>query len=600
MNSKIKNILRCNLTEDFDNLYSDSKNRSNRRDFMTLIMDERNIRLAYRELKFNKGSKTFGIDGLTISDLFKLTEEECIDLVRRKLFNYIPKGVRRISILKEDGSYRILGIPTIIDRLIQQCIKQVLEPWCEARFYNHSYGFRPLRDASHALSRVNTLINRGKCYYVVKFDIKSFFDEVDHYLLMQKLWSFGIRDKRLLAILKSMLSVSDKGLVQGGILSPLLANVYLTDLDKWIESQWEKFPCKGNIHAFHNKVNNPLKHGYIVRYADDFVLLTKEYGYAVRWKHSIEEYLDKRLHLKINEDKTKVLNLKNKYVDFLGFKIKAVEKGKTKNGYVAEVHISDVALKRIQNELHRGISKIQRNTYSDRPSIEYNLMVMGIKNYYKYATMVYLDLDKLGRGINRSMRVRLGDKSKIQEFKDLSINYKDSNVGVRPHTKVYVVKNTPLHIINAVHHKNPMNFSQDKTIYSKTGRSLIKEGTCFNLEQLRTVTQYFLDNQEIYKRDSVELADNRITLYLMRKGKSWVTGRLVEVEEYHCHHKKSVKDGGDHTLNNLVVVSNDEHKLIHAVGPNIIRKYLDNLKLSKSEIKKVNELRRCLNLEEIC
>lgn len=601
MNIKIRNIAQYNLTKDFDNLYNNSKNNDNNYKFMDLILDERNIKLAYRNLKSNKGSKTFGVDDKTIEDLMKFSEKECIDIVRKKLNNYIPNEVRRVYIPKEDGSKRVLGIPTIIDRLIQQSIKQVLEPWCEARFYNHSYGFRPLRNPSHALSRVASLVNRGKCYYAVSFDIESFFDNVDHYLMIQKLWNFGIRDKKLLSIIRSMLSTyNTKGLVQGGILSPLLANIYLTDLDEWVETQRENFPCRGNIHSFHNKKSQTLKHGYIVRYADDFVILTKEYKFALRWKYAIEEFLDKRLHLTTNKEKTKITNLKQKSFDFLGFSIKAVSKGNTKNGFVAETHISKKSLKRIQKELKNKIGEIQRNTYSDRKAIEYNLMVMGIKNYYKYATMVYIDLDKIGRGINKSMKIRLKDKSKIYKFKLLPDYYKKYNIGIQKETKVYVVCNTPLHIINAIHHKNPMNYRQKMSIYSIKGRSLIKDSDEFSLSQINFITKYLLENSSTQYRNSVELADNRITLYLMRKGKSSITGKIVDIEDYHCYHKVSIQQGGDHKLKNLVLLSKDEHYLIHAVSLNIIRKYLKMLNLSKEEIRKVNKYRQYLNFNKIC
>ena len=601
MNEKIKNIAKYSLTEDFDRLYYNSKNGDNCYKFMDLINDDRNIRLAYRELKNNKGSQTFGIDGSTINDIAKLTEEECIGLVRGKLSNYKPDKVRRIYIPKENGNKRCLGIPTIKDRLVQQCIKQVLEPWCEARFYNHSYGFRPLRNASHALSRVVSLINRGKCYYAISFDIESFFDEVDHKILIQKLWTFGIRDKKLISIIKSLLTTHNKkGLIQGGILSPILANIYLTDLDKWIETQWEHFPCRcKNVHDFHNHVKTNVKHGYIVRYADDFLLLTKEYKFAIRWKYAIEEYLEKRLKLKINDDKTKIVNLKQKYVEFLGFKIKATAKGKTKNGFVAETHISDKSLKRIQRELRNKIGEIQRNTYSDRKSIEYNLMVIGIKNYYKYATMVYIDLDKIGRGINKSMKIRLGDKSVIKKFKEIPEYHKKYNVGIKPDTKVYVVCNTPLYIINAIHHKNPMNFRQDMNMYSKKGRYYIKDNDELSIEQINMITRNFLESGTTRKRGSVELADNKITLYFARKGKSAITNKVVDPSEYHCHHIVAVKDGGGHEYANLALVSCDEHKLIHATDPEIIEKYKTKLKLSKSEINNINKFRKYLNLKKI-
>lgn len=600
MNTKIANIARFNLTKDFDNLYNNSKNGDNVYNLMSLIIDERNIRLAYRELKSNSGSKTFDLEGKTINDLMNLSESECIILVRDRLYNYVPKQVKRMYIPKSDGSLRLIGIPSIYDRLIEQCIKQVLEPFCEARFYNHSYAFRPLRDASHALSRVVSLVNRGKCYYAVKLDIDNFFDNVDHKLMIDKLWSFGIRDKKLISIIKSMLTTySSEGLVQGGILSPILSNIYLTELDRWVESQWEKFPCNGNIHSFHHKKSLSLKHGYIVRYADDIVIMTKEYEYAIRWKYAVSDFLNKRLHLMVNENKSVIVNLRQKHFDYLGFSISAMVKESSKNGYVAKTHISDYSLSKIKSELKQRIVNMQHNTYSDRAAIEYNLTVMGIKNYYKYATMVYLDLDSIARGLSKSIKIRLGDKSKCAKYNDLDTNYKQLNVGVRDYTKIYKVCNTPLHVIQAVHHKNPMNYRQDMSIYSVKGRSFIKDNDEFSLNQLSYVTQQLLDTTSVCFRQSIELADNRITLYLAQKGKSYITGKVVDVVDYHCHHRVAVKCGGSHEYSNLVLVSKDEHKLIHATNIQIIQKYLDILQLSKSELKKVNELRKCLNLSEI-
>lgn len=142
----------------------------------------------------------------------------------------------------------ILGIPTIEDRLIQQCIKQILEPILEAKFYEHSYGFRPERNTGHAIARVQALTKKGY-HFVVDIDIKGFFDNVNNGKLLKQLWTLGIREKRLLSVISRMLKakidgigIPEKGTPQGGILSPLLANVVLNELDWWIASQWSDFP----------------------------------------------------------------------------------------------------------------------------------------------------------------------------------------------------------------------------------------------------------------------------------------------------------------------------------------------------------------------
>ena len=183
----------------FDELYQQSRNNNNFYKLMEVIGSKQNIRLAYRNLKKNSGSRTKGSDGKTIEDISRLTDEKLIESARQMLEDYHPLPVRRVFIPKPGSDkMRPLGIPTIWDRLIQQCILQVMEPVCEPKFHNHSYGFRPNRSAHHAVSRMVTLINMGKHYYCVDIDIKGFFDNVDHGKLMKQIWNLGIRDKRLL------------------------------------------------------------------------------------------------------------------------------------------------------------------------------------------------------------------------------------------------------------------------------------------------------------------------------------------------------------------------------------------------------------------
>ena len=210
-----------------------------------------------------------------------------IKLVQTKLKNYFPNKVRRVEIPKPDGKLRPLGIPTIMDRLIQQCILQVLEPICEAKFYKHSYGFRPERSAKHAITRAYSLAQKNNLHYVVDVDIKGFFDNINHGKLIKQLWTLGIRDKSLIAVISKMLKaeienigIPDKGTPQGGILSPLLANVVLNEFDWWINSQWENMKTKHNYSINSKKSDNKLralkttnlKEVYIVIYADDFKL----------------------------------------------------------------------------------------------------------------------------------------------------------------------------------------------------------------------------------------------------------------------------------------------------------------------------------------
>ena len=258
--AKKKQILRNNEYYSTQALFDDLYARSQRGEIFThlmeLIASEQNILLAYRTIKKNKGSKTKGVNSTTIVEMGEKQPEELIAYVRKRLENFHPHAVRRVEIPKPDGRMRPLGIPTMEDRIVQQCIKQILEPICEAKFYKHSYGFRPNRSAHHAVARAMFLVNISKYRYVVDVDIKGFFDNVDHGKLLKQLWTLGIRDMQLLCVLSKMLkapiqgeSVPTKGVPQGGILSPLLSNVVLNELDWWISSQWGTFPTKAEAGA---------------------------------------------------------------------------------------------------------------------------------------------------------------------------------------------------------------------------------------------------------------------------------------------------------------------------------------------------------------
>jgi len=159
----------------FDELYKMSCRKMKFSNLMQFITDRNNILLAYRNIKKNKGSVTVGTDGLNIDFIMDMGIDNYIKYIQSKFNNYSPKSVRRVDIPKPNGKTRPLGIPCIDDRIIQQCIKQVLEPICEAKFHNHNYGFRPNRSAENAIGRTMYLMNRNKLHYVVDIDIKGFF-----------------------------------------------------------------------------------------------------------------------------------------------------------------------------------------------------------------------------------------------------------------------------------------------------------------------------------------------------------------------------------------------------------------------------------------
>ncbi|CAM4423612.1 Reverse transcriptase domain-containing protein [Paenibacillus alkaliterrae] len=177
------------MTELFTDLYDKAMRHETFSNLYDTITSRENILLAYRTMKSNKGSKTPGTDGKTIADIQKLSDDELVTEIQTKLKNYRPKKIRRKLIEKDNGKLRPLGIPCILDRIIQQCFKQVFEPIGEARFFKHSYGFRPLRSTHHAMARVQFLVNHSQLHYVVDIDIQGFFDNVNHSLLVKQLWN---------------------------------------------------------------------------------------------------------------------------------------------------------------------------------------------------------------------------------------------------------------------------------------------------------------------------------------------------------------------------------------------------------------------------
>lgn len=271
---KIRNSEYYGMEATFDTLYDQSKHGKCFNHLMEIIESDENIRLAYRTIKRNTGSSTAGVDKRTIADLAKLSEEDYVRLIRKQFSNYHPRPVRRVEIPKPNGKTRPLGIPTIVDRVVQQCILQVMEPICEARFSENSNGFRPNRSAETAIAQCMRLIQVQHMYHVVDLDIKGFFDNIHHTKLIRQIWALGIRDKKLLCIIKEMLKAPvilpngetihpDKGTPQGGILSPLLANIVLNELDWWLASQWERMPTKTTFKTRSNNQGTEIRsHAY--------------------------------------------------------------------------------------------------------------------------------------------------------------------------------------------------------------------------------------------------------------------------------------------------------------------------------------------------
>lgn len=258
---------------------------------MEQIVDRNNLNLAYLQVKRNKGSH--GVDRMTIDEMLPYLKENGKQLTKKLLEGkYKPQPIRRVEIPKDNGGVRTLGIPTVIDRVIQQAINQVLTPIFEEIFSDNSFGFRPGRSCHDALNKTLEYVNEGK-EWVVDIDLEQFFDRVNHDMLMFKT-ARVIKDKRVLKLIRAYLnsgvmingvvSTTDEGTPQGGPLSPLLSNIMLNDLDKDLDRRGLAY----------------------VRYADDVQIYVGSIRAGEKAMMNVTNYLEGKLKLKVNKEKSSI------------------------------------------------------------------------------------------------------------------------------------------------------------------------------------------------------------------------------------------------------------------------------------------------------
>lgn len=405
-------------------------------DLFNLVCDRRVLAEAWRRLARNSGSRTPGTDGMTRRTVEQRPggAAEFLDEIREALRNgtYRPQPVRQRLIPKpgKPGKVRPLGIPTLIDRLVQMALKLVLEPIFEADFHPTSYGFRPGRSTHDALERLTRFLHptkRGPSVYrdVIEGDIKGCFDAIDHHVMMERVRK-RIGDRKvlrlILAFLKSGVMVEGSvrhpitGSPQGGIISPMLSNIYLAAIDErygW----WTGRPREPSINPAARRVRDH-KRGrpvfYMVRYADDFVVLvdgTREQAEAE--KRALAEFLKMELRMELSIEKTKITDVKEGF-DFLGYRV-VQTKARNTGRRVGNLFIPKGKL----NDLRYKIKVMVRRTPTGSTLAtlikKLNPILLGWRNYYRYATGAYREFNRLNfwiwERVGRWLKRKHGDAS---------------------------------------------------------------------------------------------------------------------------------------------------------------------------------------------
>ena len=362
-------------------------------DLFNLVCDPDFLLVAWERVGSNRGAQTPGIDQVTKETInFWVGAEEFIDHIRGLLRtdSFCPQPVRRVEIPKASGKIRQLGIPTLTDRVVQASLKLVLEPIFEADFMPSSYGFRPNRRAQDAIADIHHFAMVGY-QTVLEADIKACFDRIDHTALMDQVRR-RVGDKGVLALIKAFLKAgimtrdgqligSKTGTPQGGILSPLLANIALNVLDEYAVTAWSE--RMGTSYQRQKLINNGGAPWKLIRYADDFVCLIRGTSdHAVALKVEISEVLAP-LGLEFSEEKTGIVTIDEGF-DFLGFTIQRRRKRGTNKSYVYTVP-SQKSIKSVRSKiaqtcyrstLHQDFSELLKRL---------NQILAGWANYFRHA-----------------------------------------------------------------------------------------------------------------------------------------------------------------------------------------------------------------------
>jgi len=362
-------------------------------DLYNLVYDPAFLTIAWERVAGNEGAKTAGVDKVTVAKIVADVGVEAYlrgirDLLKTQMFRPVP--VRQVMIPKKSGKLRSLGIPVVTDRVVQAALKLVLEPIFEADFQPCSYGFRPNRRAQDAISEVHHFATKSYGW-VLEADIEACFDNIDHAALLERI-RCRIKDKRILTLVKAflhsgvltttgMLTETKTGTPQGGIISPLLANIALSVLDDYFMTQWRQEMGTRQQRAY--RCRHHLANWRLVRYADDFVIVVK--GSQADAEQLLCESADvlAPMGLMLSSEKTRVTNIDEGF-DFLGFNVRRMMKPGTRKRYVY-TRPSGAAIaavkQRVKTLTYRSTRRLPDVFLMER----IGMVLRGWANYFRYA-----------------------------------------------------------------------------------------------------------------------------------------------------------------------------------------------------------------------
>jgi len=604
MHLNVKLSSETQLKQLLDFLYEKAKQNTAFTGLLEAAANEVTIVTAIHNIKSNKGSKTAGVDKAKMDKYLQMPKEEVVALIQNNLKHYLPKPARREYIDKGNGKKRPLGIPTILDRIIQECVRIIIEPICEAKFYPNSYGFRPYRAQKHAVRDVINIINastksKDQPVWVLEGDIKGCFDNINHRILLQKLWKMGIHDKRILKIIQQMLKAgyieydmfckSERGVSQGGIISPLLSNVYLNDFDWYIGRKfYHPFPhCKHSRNDTRRLKWMGVKPKYNIRFADDWVILTSTEHEAKKLKKALSKYFKYRLKLELSDDKTKITDMRTNGIEFLGFVIKAEKPRKTpgdnRENLIGKPYPNmkklSVKIKNLCKEI-RAIKTYYTDNFRIAQMDYVNSIVMGISEYIKIGISSHA-FRAIDRRVNNScfatwkrmypkaynkMQIRLKHLSNLPhrhegyDSRTFAIKYQNMWFGItkaflthiKYEQKPFNQKMTPFTVEGRRIYKNyrsnnkplpkdrpPIHIPEDfkLCVYDKTKYSIK-----YNFE-------YFMNREYAFNRDKGVCRCCKTSLW--------------DTDNKNCHHVADLSIEQINKVPNLAWVCIDCHKMIH-------------------------------------